>query len=125
MNLFIQSAKTGFPPDQFPLQAASLLPALPQPVRLFAPDKFGGYLIHRFNGTIPVFFDGRSDFYGSGFMKNYLRIVEVRPGWREKFEEFHCTHALLPVDYSLVPALQGIGWHTMYQDKVAVLLERQ
>ena len=124
-SLFLPSAPTGFPPDQFPVQAAALLPSLPQPLRLFAPDKFGGYLIHRFHGTVPVFFDGRSDFYGSGFMKKYIRIVEVRPDWREKFAEFHCTHALLPVDYSLVPALKGIGWHTLYQDKVAVLLERQ
>ena len=123
-SFFLSSAKTGFPPDQFPVQSAALLPALPQPVRLFAPDKFGGYLIHRFHGTIPVFFDGRSDFYGSGFMKDYIRIVEVRPGWREKFEGFRCTHALLPVEYSLVPALQEIGWRTKYQDKVAVLLER-
>ncbi len=119
------AARTGFPPDQFPVRAAQSLPSLPGPVRLFAPDKFGGYLIFRFNGAIPVYFDGRSDFYGSGFMKDYIRMVEVRPGWRERFEELGFTHALLPVDYSLAPALRGIGWRTLYQDDVAVLLERK
>src|SRR5262249_6007521 len=60
----------GFPPDQFPVAAYSHIPA---GARLFAPDKFGGYLIYRSNGQMKVFFDGRSDLYGADFLKQYSR----------------------------------------------------
>jgi hypothetical protein len=116
------AAQTGFPPDEFPVAAAAQLELLPTSTRLLAPDKYGGYLIYRFHGKLKVFFDGRSDFYGSGFMKDYIRLVEVRPGWRKLLDEQHFTHALLPVNYSLIPALEQIGWKESYRDEVAVLL---
>ena len=109
----------GFPPDQFPVDA---YPHLPAEGRLFAPDKFGGYLIYRSNGTRKVFFDGRSDFYGVEFLKQYGRMVQVRPGWRDLWDSFHFTHALLPNDYPLVPALEQLGWRRLYRDGTATLL---
>lgn len=112
-------AQTGFSRADFPVEAAR---AIPKEAHLLAPDKYGGYLIYRFNGSRKVFFDGRSDFYGSGFMKSYIRLLEVRPGWRELLERWHFSEALLPVDYSLVPALEQIGWKELYRDDVAVVL---
>jgi hypothetical protein len=118
------AARTGFPPDQFPVAAAAQVERLPADARLFAPDKFGGYLIYRFSGRRKVFFDGRSDFYGAEFLKRYGRMAQVRPGWREIWDSFAFTHALLPVDYSLIPALQAAGWRELYRDRTAVLLVR-
>ena len=108
-----------FPADQFPVAA---YPHIPAGARLFAPDKFGGYLIYRSNGTLKVFFDGRSDLYGADFLKHYSRLVQGRPGWREYWDSFHFTHALLPADAPLLPALEQIGWRPLYQDKTATLL---
>ncbi len=109
----------GFPPDQFPVAAyAHLDPG----GRLFAPDKFGGYLIYRSNGSRRVFFDGRSDFYGAAFLRQYARLVQVRPGWQEYWNRFGFSQALLPVDAPLIPALEGIGWRPVYRDQTAVLL---
>jgi len=116
------AARTGFPPDQFPVAAAAQVERLPETARLFAPDKFGGYLIYRFDGKRKVFFDGRSDLYGSEFLKSYGRMVQARPGWRAQWDAFHFTHALLPNDYSLVPALEQSGWKQLYRDDVATLL---
>jgi hypothetical protein len=115
-------AEAGFPPREFPVQAASAVAPLPPDARLLAPDKFGGYLIYRFNGQRPVYFDGRSDFYGVDFMKDYIRLVEVRPGWDGELRRHGFTHALLPVQYSLIPALRQLGWRELYRDEVAVLL---
>jgi hypothetical protein len=115
-------AATGFPPDQFPVEAYSQVAALPADARLFAPDKFGGYLIYRSRGARKVFFDGRSDLYGAEFLKQYARMVAVRPGWREYWESFHFTHALVPNDNSLIPALEQIGWKAVYQDQTVTLL---
>jgi len=50
-------------------------------------------------------------------------MMQVRPGWRESWEPFHFTHALLPADAPLLPALQQLGWRTVYGDKTATLLE--
>jgi hypothetical protein len=116
----LRFVSAGFPPDQFPVAAYAHL-ALDG--RLFAPDKFGGYLIYRSNGTRKVFFDGRSDFYGAEFLKQYGRLVQVRPGWQEYWNQFHFSQALLPRDAPLIPALEGIGWQPVYQDGTAVLLE--
>jgi hypothetical protein len=118
------AARTGFPPDQFPVRAASQLENLPSGARLLAPDKFGGYLIYRFQGRIRVFFDGRSDLYGAAFLKDYARLVQVRPGWQQQLARYDFTHALLPNDYSLVPALQQLGWTVTYRDGTATLLSR-
>src|ERR1035437_10085852 len=92
----------GFPSGEFPVAA---YPHIPAGARLFAPDKFGGYLIYRSNGTLKVFFDGRSDLYGADFLRQYSRLVQVRPGWRQYWESFHFTHALVPADAPLLPAL--------------------
>ena len=116
---FYLTPAAGFPADQFPVAA---YPHIPAGARLFAPDKYGGYLIYRSNGAMKVFFDGRSDLYGADFLKRYGRLVQVRPGWREYWESFHFTHALLPADAPLLPALEQIGWRPLYGDKTATLL---
>ena len=104
MAAFCLTPPAAFPPDQFPVAAYS---HIPPGARLFAPDKFGGYLIYRSNGSLKVFFDGRSDLYGAEFLKQYSRLVQVRPGWREYWDSFHFTHALLPADAPLLPALRA------------------
>jgi len=114
-------AATGFPADQFPVAA---YPHIPADARLFAPDKFGGYLIYRSDGKRKVFFDGRSDFYGADFLKEYGRLVQLRPGWRQIWDGFGFTHALLPADAPLVAALEQAGWSVVYRDRTAILLTR-
>jgi len=118
------NANASFPADQFPVAAADHVEKLPVDARILAPDKFGGYLIYRFSGSRKVFFDGRSDLYGSEFLKNYARLTQLRPGWRAQLDEFGFTHALLPNDYSLVPALEALGWKRLYADGTATLLAR-
>ena len=117
------AARIGFPPDEFPVAASGAIEKLPPDARLFAPDKYGGYLIYRFNGARKVYFDGRSDFYGAAFMKQYIEVLEVRPGWQEIMRPLHFTHALLPNRYSLLAALDQAGWKTLYKDNVCTLLE--
>src|SRR5205814_2759050 len=109
-------AQADFPASRFPVAASAVIAALPEDARIFAPDKFGGYLIYRFRGERKVFFDGRSDLYGADFLKQYARLTQLRSGWRAQLDELGFTHALLPNDYSLVPALEGLGWRRIYQD---------
>lgn len=117
------AARTGFPPEEFPVAAAARTVAeLPSDARILAPDKFGGYLIYRFAGQHKVFFDGRSDYYGLAFMRHYSELVQARPGAERHIERFGFTHALLPPNYSLLALLPRMGWREMYRDSTAVLL---
>lgn len=113
----------GFSSSRFPVDAAAAVEKLPIDARVLAPDSFGGYLIYRFKGTRKVYFDGRSDFYGADFMKQYLLLITARPGWMEVARSFRFTHALLPGDSALKAALEQAGWTAKYRDKVATLLE--
>ena len=117
------AARIGFPPDEFPVAASDAIEKLPPDARLLAPDKYGGYLIYRFDGARKVYFDGRSDFYGAALMKQYIELVQVRPGWEEILRSLNFTHALLPNRYSLAAALDQAGWKTIYKDNVCTLLE--
>jgi len=117
------AARAGFPPEEFPVEAAEQLAKLPEEIRLLSSDKYGGYLIYRFAGRRKVFFDGRSDFYGADYMKQYGRLMQARPGWRRQLASFGFTHALLPRDSPLAEALEEAGWKRLYRDRVATLLE--
>lgn len=117
-------AAVQFPEERFPVSAAHQIARLGPEARIFAPDQYGGYLIYRFGGTRKVFFDGRSDFYGAQFVNDYVGILLLKPGWKEKFSRFRFTHAVLPENHALREALECAGWRRIYADKTAVLLER-
>jgi hypothetical protein len=114
--------RAGFPPGEFPVAASAVVASLPVSARILAPDIFSSYLIYRFDGRRKVFFDGRSDFYGTALAEQYLRLFELRPGWRKEFNHWHFTYALLPPDYPMVDALEANSWRELYRDRTAVLL---
>jgi hypothetical protein len=114
--------RAGFPSEKLPVAASAIVASLPASARVFSSDYFGGYLIYRFNGERKVFFDGRSDFYGKEFIERYARLMQVRPGWTQEFNRWSFTHALLPPNCSLIPALEANGWQEIYRDRTAVLL---
>ena len=51
-----------------------------------------------------------------------MRLVSARPRWRDELNRWHFTHALLPPDCALIPALESVGWRELYRDHTAVLL---
>lgn len=124
LSLPVVEKNIGFPPGMLPVTAAACIAPLPKDARIFSTDYFGGYLIYRFQGARPVFFDGRSDYYGLNFLLDYGKMITVSPGWRPIFHNWNFTHALIPVKLPLADALAHEGWRTVCQDKVGVLLER-
>jgi hypothetical protein len=114
--------RAAFPTDTFPVGASAIVASLPADARILAPDTFGGFLIYRFNGERKVFFDGRSDFYGQEFVTRYLRLMAAERGWRDEFNRWGFTFALLPPINPLIPALEASGWRELYRDETAVLL---
>lgn len=119
------SKPAGFPAEIFPVEITGRFDQkLPPTARLFSTDRFGGYMIYRFAGKRKVFFDGRSDYYGSDFMKDYLLIPDGKPGWETQFKRWNFTHALLPKDSPLIELLTLKGWREIDKDPTSVLLEK-
>ena len=56
--------------------------------------------------------------------RNCPRLVEARPGWPQIINNYGFTHALLPKEYSLIPALEKFGWKKLHEDSVCVILSR-
>lgn len=113
-----------FSSKRFPVEASREIARLDSAARIFAPDQYGGYLIYRFGGTRKVYFDGRSDYYGTKFVDEYGAMLTLKPDWRRSFSRFRFTHAVLPEGHSLREALECSGWRRIHADKTAVLLER-
>lgn len=118
------AAKGGFDPKEFPVVLSERIATLPDDARIYASDKFGGYLIYRFAGERKVFFDGRSDYYGAEFMGRYLKIPAAKPGWREEWARWSFTHALVPKTEALVLWLPEMGWTKIGEDEAAVLFAK-
>ncbi len=118
------ASKAGFDPKEFPVALSERIAFLPADSRLYASDKFGGYLIYRFNGERKVFFDGRSDYYGADFMNAYLKIPAAKPGWREEWNRWDFTHALVPKTEALSLWLPEMGWTKIGEDEAALLFAK-
>ncbi|MBM3759303.1 MAG: hypothetical protein FJW36_03545 [Acidobacteria bacterium] len=129
--LFIAAARSplfpkgaGFPEANFPVSLTAKLEGLPPSARIFSSDKFGGFLIYQFAGQRKVFVDGRNDYYGAEFCKNYLNFLDGKAGWEAYLNQWKFTHALLPKDSALAEILKLKGWLELGKDPVAILLEK-
>ena len=107
--------------DHLPVAASGHLPS----GRLFTTDQWADYLIY----TEPerrVFFDGRSDFYGSAFVRDYLAVMDGRPEWQTVLDRYGLMVAMIPAKSSIEALLgESPGWTKRYQDSTAAIFVRK
>lgn len=95
------------------------------PGRLFTTDQWADYLIYAHPGR-NVFFDGRNDFYGSGFVESYLTIMRAEPGWEAILGKFRVSVAMVPTNSSISAALRADpDWQEMYHGAEARVFVRK
>ncbi|MFB3778863.1 MAG: hypothetical protein ACE141_14690 [Bryobacteraceae bacterium] len=112
--------------DEFPVEAADFLRRNRPQARVFSTDRWGGYLIYRTYPSGRVYIDGRSDFYGPAFVREYLDVLALKPGWQRRLAEHGVDTVVLPAGAPLADALaQEGGWESSYRDDVAVVFERR
>ncbi len=112
-----------FLPEAFPVQAAEWLEAHPQGGRVFNHFPWGGYLLYRFQGQLPVFIDGQTDFYGETLTREYEQVITQVEGWPEVLRKYQVSWAVLPADSDLVEALvRDLSWQIVYQDETTAIL---
>ena len=87
---------------------------------MFNDDEFGDYLIYRGYPTYRVFFDGRSDMYGTDKLQEYLKITGFETGWERIIDKYRITWIFYGTDSNLSRfLLNNREWILIYSDKVA------
>ena len=95
--------------DDYPAGGAAFLAAEHPGARLFNEYEWGGYLIDRLYPVVPVFVDGREEFYGSEILGDYVSIWKVKPDWDAVLSRYGAEVVMIPGDSDLAGALRSSG----------------
>jgi hypothetical protein len=110
----------------FPVDAAGFLVDNEITGNMYNLYHWGGYLIWRLYPEREVFIDGRADVYGDAFIKEYLRVYQLREGWEEPLEAYGVSVVLVDKGSSLSTVLsERIDWARVYSDDKAVIFSRE
>ena len=114
-----------FDGKRFPVAAADFLAARGIRSQVFNPDYWGGYLIYRLGPGYKVFMDDRHDFYGEPFVRDYIKLKDIQPGWQEVLDKQKVNWVLIPPEWTLSNALKELPqWRVLYDDHRAILFAR-
>ncbi|MFL6446377.1 MAG: hypothetical protein ACJ746_01580 [Bryobacteraceae bacterium] len=113
-----------YDPGRYPASALSMLAPGAGDHRIFCDDEWGDYLAYRLYPEGRVFVDGRSDFYGGQFVRDYLDILGVKYDWETQLAHYGVDRVLLSTTSAMAGAVkQSPRWKVMYDDGIAVLFE--
>lgn len=94
--------------------------------RMFNDYNSGGYLIYKLYPDVPVFVDGRTDFYGNDLLADYLRIDRAEPGWDELLRKYGVEVVLIDKQLPLAKALESDGaWQQQFSGDNEVVYARR
>jgi len=114
-----------YDPKRYPEKALTALGDPAHAGRIFTHDEWGDYLIYKLYPRLRVFVDGRSDMYGEAFNRQFLNVMNVKPGWRETLARHRVDTVLLPVDAPLTGALkESAAWRVTYDDGLAIVFRQ-
>jgi hypothetical protein len=114
-----------FSKQRFPVQAVDTLIQRGSRESIFSLDSWGGYLIFRLYPNVKVLVDDRHDFYGEAFLRDYLKVLHVEPGWESVLDHLHVNLMLMPTESKITDALRNSpSWQLTYEDSTAVVFER-
>ena len=117
--------RSHFDGKRFPVAAADFLAARRIRSQVFNPDYWGGYLIYRLGPGYKVFMDDRHDFYGEPFVRDYIKVKDIQPGWQEVLDKQKVNWVLIPPEWTLANALKELPqWRVLYDDHRAILFAR-
>ena len=94
---------------------------------VFSNDSWGGYLIYRLYPRRQVVIDDRHDLYGPDRVNEMLMLLDGKPGWQKKLDEWRVNTVMVASDSTLGGLLRLLPdqWPVKYEDKVAVVFERR
>ena len=87
---------------------------------MFDNDEFGDYIIYAAWPQYKVFFDGRSDMYGTDIAKEYLKVRNFEQEWEKIIEKYDISWIIYNANSVFSRfLLQNNDWKLIYADKVA------
>lgn len=111
-----------FSPQRMPVEAVNYLKQSGVRSPVLSPDYWGGYLIYRLYPDAKVVIDDRHDFYGEAFLKPYIRMIHVEPGWQDFLHDHQPACLVLPKFAPLTQILrQTPDWKPLHADDTAVV----
>jgi hypothetical protein len=111
-----------FDPKRMPIEAVNYLQQGRVNAPILSPDYWGGYLIYRLHPHNKVVIDDRHDLYGEQFLRLYLKMIHVEPGWDEFLKLHGVSCLLLPRNAALATVMsQTSEWKPIYSDDVAIV----
>jgi len=114
-----------FDSQRFPVAAVKFLEQSGVREPVLGPDYWGGYLIYRIYPQTLVAVDDRHDLYGEEFLKSYLKLVNVEPGWEDLLTNYNIHRVLLPTGSAPANILaETAEWTMIYEDEVGVIFVR-
>jgi hypothetical protein len=113
-----------YDPKRYPAAALPLLAPGAGRHHIFCDDEWGDYLAYRLYPSGRVFIDGRSDFYGGQFVRNFLDISGVKYDWETQLDRYGVDTLLLSTKSAMAGAVkQSPRWKVVYDDGTAILFE--
>jgi hypothetical protein len=92
--------------------------------RLFSEFTWGGYLIYAWPEQ-KIFIDGGTDFFGEELFREFSKIKQMTPGWRELLKKWNISLILLQRQSSLAHEIaRDPSWTLQYCDSLATLFHR-
>jgi hypothetical protein len=93
---------------------------------MFNNDEFGDYIIYAAWPQYRVFFDGRSDMYGTERMKEYFKVTRIESGWDKILKGNNINWIIFQTRSALSSfLLEKDDWKLIYSDKVANIFVRR
>jgi hypothetical protein len=87
--------------------------------------QWGGVVSYRLHPEHRTFINGFNDHYGPELLETYLRVANLRDGWREVLDRYRIEWVLFASDSALTRALlDEPGWHCAYRDELATIVSR-
>jgi hypothetical protein len=123
IDFFPKQQDYSFDPEVFPVEAVNWLEENPQEGEMFNYFPWGGYLQYRLWPEKKVFIDGKSDFYGEDFVRQYGQVISIEEDWVDILDQYQVKWAILPTDEVLAKMLKAeLGWEAIYTDDTAVIV---
>jgi hypothetical protein len=113
-----------FSPSFFPVDAVRWLESHPQQGHMLNNLDWGGYIALRLWPEQQVFVDSMADTSGELTMQ-YERAFMAYDGWQDVLATNQVDWVIVPPEAPIVSALEETGWDILYQDEIAIILQKR
>jgi hypothetical protein len=120
----LQLIRGEFDSTVFPVNAVAHARSERLEGRMFSEFTWGGYLVYAWPEQ-KIFIDGGTDFFGEELFREYSKIKQMAPGWRDLLKRWDISLMLLQRQSTLAhESSRDPRWILRYCDSLATLFQR-